>query len=196
MIQDNLPKGATKLSPEEMEGLKIKTITTRGELDRWEQQNISESMDWLDTRKNKSEILHEEFVKKLHEKMLDKVWTWAGSFRKTEKNIGVDKHRISIELRQLLDDTQFYIDNKTYEPDEIATRFNHRLVQIHCFPNGNGRHSRLITDTLLTDVLGKDPFSWGNGDLLNEGDVRESYINALRSADGHDYKPLRKFVRS
>jgi len=97
MIQDDLPKGATKLSEEEMEGLKIKTITTRGELDRWEQQNIGEAMDWLDKRKNKSNILNEAFVKKLHERMFDKVWDWAGTFRKTDKNIGVDKHRIAIE---------------------------------------------------------------------------------------------------
>ncbi|NLD46311.1 MAG: mobile mystery protein B [Clostridiaceae bacterium] len=195
-MQDDLPKGATKLSEEEMEGLKIKTITTRGELDRWEQQNIGEAMDWLDKRKNKSNILNEAFVKKLHERMFDKVWDWAGTFRKTDKNIGVDKHRIAIELRQLLDDTQYWIDNKTYEPDEIAARFHHRLVHIHCFPNGNGRHSRLMTDTLLTDVLGKEPFTWGNGDLIHEGDVRDIYISCLRFADGHDYSPLKRFVRS
>jgi fido (protein-threonine AMPylation protein) len=61
--------------------------------------------------------------------MLDTVWDWAGKFRKTDKNIGVDKHRIGIELRKLLDDTRYWIDNKTYEPDEIATRFHHRLVK-------------------------------------------------------------------
>lgn len=196
MIQDNLPKGATPLSEEEMEGLKIKTITTRGELDRWEQQNIGEAMDWLDKRKNKSEILNEEFVKKLHYQMLNKVWEWAGKFRKTDKNIGVDKHRIGVELRQLLDDTKYWIDNNTYEPDEIATRFHHRLVHIHCFPNGNGRHARLMTDTLLTDVLGKKAFTWGSGDLVHEGDVRDIYISALRFADGHDYEPLKRFVRA
>jgi Fic-DOC domain mobile mystery protein B len=196
MKQEDLPKGATPLDNDELEGLKIKTITTRSELDRWEQQNIGEAMDWLGTRKNKSEILNEGFVKKLHEKMLDKVWEWAGSFRKTDKNIGVDKHRIGIELKNLLDDTQYWIDNKTYESDEIAIHFHHRLVQIHCFPNGNGRHSRLMTDTILTDILDKTPFTWGNGNLSAEGDVRDTYINALRSADNHDYEPLRKFVRS
>ena len=191
MKQEDLPKGATPLDLDEMEGLKIKTITTRSELDRWEQQNIGEAMDWLDTRKNKSDILNEGFVKKLHEKMLGKVWEWARSFRKTDKNIGVDKYRIGIELKNLLNDTQYWIDNKTYETDEIAIRFHHRLVQIHCFPNGNGRHSRLMTDTLLSNIFDKKPFTWGNGILSAEGNVREIYINALRSADNHDYKPLK-----
>lgn len=196
MKQEDLPKGATPLDPDEMEDLKIKTITTRGELDRWEQQNIGEAMDWLDSRKNKSEILNEDFVKKLHDKMLNKIWAWAGSFRKTNKNIGVDKYRIGVELKTLLDDTKYWIDNNTFESDEIATRFHHRLVKIHCFPNGNGRHSRLMTDTLLFDVLDKEPFTWGNGNLSVEGDVRDTYINALHSADNNDYGPLMKLVRS
>ena len=110
MKQKELPKGATPLDTDEIEELKIKTITTRNELDRWEQQNIGEAMDWLDTRRNKTDILNEDFVKKLNEKMLDKVWKWAGNFRKTDKNIGVDKRRIGIELKNLLDDTQYWIN--------------------------------------------------------------------------------------
>jgi len=196
MKQVDLPKGATPLDPDEIDDLKIKTITTRGELDRWEQQNIGEAMDWLDTRKNKSEILNESFVKKLHEKMLNKVWTWAGSFRKTDKNIGVDKYMIGVELKNLLDDTKYWIDNDTYESDELAIRFHHQLVKIHCFPNGNGRHSRLMTDILLTDVFDKEPFTWGNGNLSVEGGVRDTYINALHSADNNEYEPLMEFVRS
>ena len=196
MNQEDLPKGATPLDPDEMEDLKIKTITTRGELDRWEQQNIGEAMDWLESRKNKSEILNEDFVKKLHDKMQNKVWGWAGSFRKTDKNIGVDRHKIGVELKILLDDTKYWIDNNTYESDEIAARFHHRLVKIHCFPNGNGRHARLMTDILLSDVLEKDPFTWGHENLSVEGDVRDTYINALHSADDNDYEPLLEFVRS
>ena len=196
MKQEDLPKGATPLDPDEIDDLKIKTITTCGELDRWEQQNIGEAMDWLDTRKHKSEILNESFVKKLHEKMLSKVWTWAGSFRKTDKNIGVDKYKISIELKTLLDHTKYWIDNDTYESDEIAIRFHHQLVKIHCFPNGNGRHSRLMTEILLTDVLDREPFTWGNGNLSVEGGVRDTYINALHSADNNEYEPLMEFVRS
>ncbi|MCW3787964.1 mobile mystery protein B [Plebeiibacterium sediminum] len=196
MIDTGNPPGATPLSEDELEGLKIKTIKTRGELDRWEQQNIGEAMEWLDKRKNKSEILNEDFVMKLHTQMFHKVWTWAGTFRKTNKNIGVDKFKIAIDLRHLLDDVKFWIENKTFNSDGIAVRLHHRIVAIHCFPNGNGRHARLIADTLLTDVFGLEPFTWGNGDLTSKGDVRKKYIEALRAADRHDYEPLEKFVRS
>jgi Fic-DOC domain mobile mystery protein B len=195
MMQFNNPEGATLLDPDELEGLKIKTITTRGELDRWEQENINTAIEWLSSRRNKADILNESFVRKLHEKMFGKVWTWAGMFRRTNKNIGVDKTLIGIELRNLLDDVKYWIENKTYEPDEIAARFHHRMVFIHPFPNGNGRHARLIADVLLTDVLGLEPFTWGNGDLVHTGDVRHHYIEALRAADGHDYEPLKTFVR-
>lgn len=190
------PEGATPLDPDELSGLKIKTITTRGELDRWEQENINQAIDWLLSRRNKTDMLNEAFVRKLHEKMFGKVWEWAGEYRRTNKNIGVDKTLIGIELRYLLDDIRYWVENKTYEPDEIAARFHHRMVFIHPFPNGNGRHARLIADTLLTDVLGQEPFTWGNGDLVYTGDVRHRYILALKAADNHDYEPLIAFVRS
>jgi Fic-DOC domain mobile mystery protein B len=196
MQQTDLPRGATPLDPEEMAGLKLRHITARGELNRWEQENISEAMDWLDKRKNKTEILAEEFIKKLHEKMFYKVWTWAGSFRRSKKNIGVDWTRIGVDLRQLLDDVQYWIEHKTYPADEIAARFHHRLVFIHPFTNGNGRHSRLMADILLADVLGQKPFTWGNGDLIAKGNVRNRYVDALILADRQDYSKLLEFVRS
>ena len=196
MKQTDLPRGATPLDPDEMAGLKLKHITTRGELNRWEQENISEAMDWLDKRKNKAEILTEEFVKEVHKRMFYKVWTWAGSFRRSGKNIGVDWTRISVDLRQLLNDVKYWIEHKTYPADEIAVFFHHRLVKIHPFPNGNGRHSRLMTDILLNDVLDRKPFTWGNGDLNEEGDVRNRYIEALVLADDHNYNVLKQFVRS
>jgi len=196
MKQPVLPIGATPLDPDEMAGLRLMHITTHGELNRWEQENISEAMDWLDKRKNKSEILTEEFVKKVHEKMFYKVWTWAGTFRRSDKNIGVDWIRIGVDLHQLLDDVNYWIEYKTYPEDEIAVFFHHRLVKIHPFPNGNGRHSRLMTDILLTNVLRQKSFTWGNGDLTFTGDVRNRYINALIMADKNDYVSLMEFVRS
>lgn len=195
MKQFDNPEGATPLEPDEIEGIKIKTITTRSELDRWEQENINSAIDWLSSRRNKTDILNELFVRKLHEKMFGKVWAWAGIFRRTNKNIGVDKNIIGIELRYLLDDVQYWIKNNTYEPDEMATRFHHRMVLIHPFPNGNGRHARLIADVLLKDILKLEPFTWGNGDLIHTGDIRKHYIEALRAADKHDYELLKKFVR-
>lgn len=128
------PDGATPLDPDELEGLKLKHITTRTELDRWEQDNIADAIDWLSKRRKKTDILTEEFITKLHIRMFGKVWTWAGSFRRSGKNIGVDWPIIAIELKNLLDDVRYWIENSTYEPEEIAARFHHRLVFIHLFP--------------------------------------------------------------
>ena len=165
------------------------------ELNEWEQRNMTDAYSWLD-RTRRKDILSEEFIRKLHEEMFGKVWAWAGEYRRTDKNIGVDWTQISVRFRELLNDVRYWIDHETYSPDEIATRFHHRLVQIHLFPNGNGRHARVMTDVLLEKVLKQEPFSWGSGNLFEEGDVRATYIKALRSADGHDYQPLIDFVRS
>ncbi len=78
---------------------------------------------------------------------------------------------------------------------ETAAWFHHRLVFIHAFSNGNGRHARLLTDLLLI-ALKQPPFDWGAGDLVVAGEVRARYLDALRRADGRDYSLLRAFVRS
>ncbi len=189
------PEGATPIDEDEKQGLLIDHISTREELNEWEQRNITDAYSWLD-RTRRKDFLSEEFIRKLHEEMLGKVWAWAGEYRRTDKNIGVDWTQISVRFRELLNDVRYWIDNETYSPDEIATRFHHRLVQIHLFPNGNGRHARVMTDVLLEKVLKRESFSWGSGNLIEEGDVRATYIQALRSADGHDYQPLIDFVRS
>lgn len=189
------PDGATPLSSDEKEGLKLSHITTREELNRWEQQNIADAYDWLE-RSRKKEILSQQFLMTLHKKMLGKVWVWAGEFRKTNKNIGVDWPQIPMNTRNLLDDVQYWIEHETYPPDEIAARFHHRLVEIHLFPNGNGRHARMAADYLLEKEFEREPFSWGSGNLMDQGDVRTKYINSLRAADQRDYSSLLEFVRS
>ena len=189
------PEGATPIDEDEKEGLLIPHISTKEELNELEQRNISDAYSWLD-RTRRRDYLSEEFIRKLHEKMFGKVWAWAGDYRRTEKNIGVDWAQIPIQFRQLLNDVRYWIDQETYSPDEIAARFHHRLVLIHLFPNGNGRHARVMTDILLEKVLDQEPFSWGSGSLIEEGDVRTTYIQALRSADAHDYEPLLYLVRS
>ena len=184
----------TELSPEEREGLIPSYITLRAELNDAEQSNINKGINWAERRRSK-DVLDEAFLRELHERMYGNVWSWAGTYRKTGKNIGVDAYRIGTDLNQLLEDVRFQIDNDSYPPDEIAARFHHRLVQIHCFPNGNGRHARVATDLLL-EQLERAPFSWGDADLVDEGEVRSRYIAALQAADHHDYGPLLAFVRS
>lgn len=187
---------STPLNPDEIDGLRPKHLTKRGELNQWEQENIQEALYWLEHERKGGPILSESFVCKLHEKMFNNVWLWAGQFRRTGKNIGVDWTAIPIKLRQLLDDVKYWIEHKMYLPDEIAVRLHHKLVWIHAFPNGNGRHARLMADILLTDVLEQQRFSWGSGNLIDTGKLRGLYISALKAADRNDYSLLKEFVRS
>lgn len=190
-------EGQTPLDDDEKEGLRIETIATREELDEFEQQNIEQAVEWTMKRSLKSEvILTEDFVQKLHKRMYGNVWAWAGEFRKTNKNIGIDKWHIPTELRYLLDDTKYWIENKTYPPDEIAIRFKHRIVATHCFPNGNGRHSRLMADIIVEKVFKQPVFSWGATNLVKGGDARAAYLAAIKIADAGNIEPLIKFARS
>ena len=188
--QDN---ASTPLTEEEREELIPSYITLRPELNEAEQANILEAEEWAFARKR--DVLDERFLTGLHKRMFGGVWRWAGKFRKTERNIGIDAYRISVELRQLLDDCRYWIEHGTYKPDEIAARFHHRLVLIHPFPNGNGRHARMATDLLLV-AMGRPRFTWGRFNLIDPGQTRQRYVDALRAADHHDIGPLLEFVRS
>jgi Fic-DOC domain mobile mystery protein B len=191
----DVPEGATPLDPNEIDGLLLSHITTRAELDRWEQENIAEAEVWSFRRKHR-DILTDGFARRLHKRMFGNVWRWAGTYRKTGKNIGIDALQIAIELRILCDNCTAWIEHVVYPPDEIAVRFHHRLTAIHPFANGNGRHARLMTDILLVHHLQRPRFPWGGGNLISAGECRQRYIAALRAADKHDYGPLLVFVRS
>lgn len=178
-------EGQTPLDPDEKDGLLIPTISTRNELDEVKQRNIEEAIRWTLERRKRftiEEILSEQFVMELHKRMYGEVWEWAGRFRNTNKNIGVDKYQIGIELRALLDDCRYWIENKTFPEDEIAIRFKHRIVSIHCFPNGNGRHSRLIADIIAEKILKRPVFTWGSQRLMQSSNYRSLYLTALRQA--------------
>lgn len=192
------PKGATSIQPDEFKDLIPDYISIMAELNQLEQSNIADAFVWAD-KQSLDEILTGTFVFKLHEKMFNQVWRWAGQTRKSNKNIGVLKEHIMNDLGQLLGDVQFWLQNNTFSKDEAAVRFHHRLVQIHIFPNGNGRHARLMTDLLLKKY-GEPKFSWGavatSTPIEVEGATRAEYIAALKSADAGDFAPLMKFVRS
>ncbi|MFN4885817.1 MAG: mobile mystery protein B [Bacteroidota bacterium] len=191
--------GQTPIDANESDGLKIKTITTQSELNEFEQLNIERALHWtLRKRFTADQILSEEFILSLHKKMYGDVWKWAGKFRASEKNLGIPFPLIGIELRKLIDDTHFWINHNSFPSDEIAIRFKHRLVSIHCFPNGNGRHSRLMADLIVEKLFQAPSFSWGQSHYLHTSNeyVRTAYLTALKEADQNNYKPLIEFART
>jgi len=187
------PDDATPLTPEERRELIPAHIAYRSELNEAEQENIIRAQDWAFGRRR--DPLTDKFIKDLHRRMLRDVWRWAGKFRTSDRNLGLPFYEIPVALRHLLDDTRTWIKHQVYPPDEIAVRFHHRLVQIHPFPNGNGRHARLMAD-LLVMRLGGERLSWGSANLQDAGIVRQRYIAALQAADDHDIGPLLAFARS
>ena len=184
---------STPLTVEEKDGLKLKWITLRSELNEAEARNIAQAQVWLMSNKNK-DICSDTFLRELHKKMFGDVWKWAGVYRTSERNIGVVPYQIPIKLMQLFDDVKFWIENKTYTNREIAVRLHHKLVQIHPFPNGNGRLSRLMADLVLEKLEGTKLY-WGNTNLVNVSEVRSAYIAALRKADAGDYADLMVFTK-
>lgn len=188
------PKGSTPLDLDEIEGLIPKNISLQAELNTWEQMNIQEAKAWAFGKKHDN-LFSIEFIQTLHKKMFDQTWKWAGSFRTTLKNIGVEAHQVQPELRKMCDDFSYQITHKVAEIDEIVARLHHRLVWIHPFPNGNGRHARLYADIVLVKK-GKNVFSWGKGDITSMNKTRDRYIEALRQADQQNFELLLNFVRS
>jgi len=196
LILDNQP-GQTPLDEDEKEGLLITTIINRSELDEFEQKNIEEAIQWTLGRKLKPTTLFSEaFILQLHYRMYGQVWAWAGSYRKTNKNIGVDKWQIPVAIKTLLDDVLFWVNNQTMSPETIAIHFKHRLVSIHCFANGNGRHSRLMADLIISKVYGQTEFSWGSANPKEADLQRDQYLQALRAADKGDMSLLMDFAKS
>ena len=181
------------LDAEERQQLIPSYITLRRELNEAEQINIAHAAKWLSSRRG--DLLDEGFLRELHRRMFGQVWRWAGRYRETPRNIGVDANRIRMDIAQAIDDARFWAANATYAPDEIAVRFAHRLVAIHPFPNGNGRLSRMVGD-LLAMQLGRPRFSWGSQSLIDANMTRAKYVAALRAADAHDLAPLISFARS
>jgi len=191
------PGGATSLSPEERKGLLQTWITHRAELNKAEAQNILAGAAWARRRRgvNPADLLNDEYAKALHKQMFGDVWNWAGKYRDRESNIGVKPHLIATEVLTLFNDARYWLEHKTYEPDELAARLHHRLVYIHPFPNGTGRLTRMMAD-LLVERLGRKAFTWGRGSLTDASELRASYMAALKAADNHDIEPLLHFARS
>lgn len=196
MLESSYIIGQTPLDEYEKHGL-IPGIIARKDLDRVEQENILQAREWIMQKSviSNHELLSEKFILNLHKRMYGKVWKWAGKYRQTNKNIGVDYYRIPTEFRQLLSDAQYWMQHKTYEITDIAIRIHHRLVKIHLFPNGNGRHARLYADVFIAK-FGGQVLTWGGcSDLSKPDEIRKCYINALREADCGYYEPLIDFSK-
>jgi len=187
--------GATPLDPDSIAGL-IPPLSTQAELNEFEEVNILSAIQWA----TRSRILRKDFpnvssLKRLHREMFKLTWKWAGDFRRVDTNIGIDWRYIQPDLHNLCEDTRYWVEHGSYPWDELGVRFHHRLVSIHPFPNGNGRHARLATDILLRQNR-QTPFTWGSQSLVADGTVRRTYIAALRRADIGDSAPLLAFVRT
>jgi Fic-DOC domain mobile mystery protein B len=185
--------GATPIDPDEARGLIPAHLTLQRELNEYEEANILEATEWLFARRS-GDPLDERFIHLVHERMFDHTWKWAGQPRRSDKNIGVPWYEIPVHLNQMLGDVRTQIEYKPYSPPEIAARYHHRLVAIHVFPNGNGRHARLMADLLLMRLEGRR-FEWGRGSLIAANELRARYIAALQAADGGDCRPLLAFLR-
>lgn len=184
--------GATPLT-DEKEDLIPDHLTTRGQLNAWEQANIVRAETWAFGRSGPV-MTTVEGLRELHRRMFSDTWRWAGQFRRSDKNIGVAKEMIWQNLATVCDDVRFWLDENTFATRETAARYHHRVVQVHPFPNGNGRHARLAADILLARH-GEQRFDWlGGGSLDQIGPVRARYIDALRSADKGDYGPLLAYL--
>jgi Fic-DOC domain mobile mystery protein B len=190
-------EGNTELSEEERLEL-IPSLTTRAELNAIERLNINAARVWAMRPRalQRPDLLTDAFARELHRRMFNQVWRWAGRYRTTEKNLGWEVHRLTEGVRNAFDDAQYWMQHSTYPLHEAAVRLHHQLVAIHPWPNGNGRHSRLIADLLVVS-RGGDELTWGaRADLMGAGEMRNRYITAIRAADAGDIVPLMNFAKS
>ncbi len=189
-------EGNTPLSPDEQADL-IPNLATKEELNQWERENIIVAYSWALSPRTlaRANALSEPYIRELHRRMFDQTWKWAGLYRSTEKNIGIPHHQIREQLAILIGDVSYWIEHGSFSADETAIRFHHRLVFIHPFANGNGRHARLMAD-VLARLQGRPEFTWNGAYIVAQGNIRRGYIEALQAADRNDIGPLLKFARS
>lgn len=191
------PPGATPLGQDDLDGLIPTWVATRGDLDVVEQENIEAATRWAFGRRrvvsNVPQLLTVDFTNRVHREMFGDVWRWAGRFRQRDSNIGVDPYLIPQNLRDALDDAIYWHENETFDATEIAVRLHHRIVAVHPYPNGNGRHSRFMADLYMRlRTLPRLP--WGGAVLGDANRLRATYIGALQRADAGDYQPLIEFA--
>lgn len=184
------PAGQTPLDPQELVGLKLKNLKLQSELNLAEAKNIAEAEFWLFTQSPEIESL--EFLQALHKNMFGKVWSWAGVFRTTERNIGIHPWEIRQVLTQVLENLKLRTSLGESRVD-LAVEFHHQLLFIHPFPNGNGRWARRVTE-LHCEYLSIQPPRWIELTQSNAAAYRDHYLAALKAADRGDPNPLKELM--
>ena len=187
--------GATPLEFDELEALIPEHISTQGELNAWEQRNIISGQEWALRARGATleNLLSDHYARQLHQRMFDNTWQWAGQYRKSGKNTGIDWMQIPEQVRNACEDAKQWVSDNVFDPQVLAVRFHHRLVFIHPFANGNGRHARLMADLLLIKYFKQERLPWGNSDLVTAGELRNQYLHSLRKADQGSFDALIKF---
>lgn len=189
--------GQTPLTEEEKLQLRP-SLSTRTQLNAAERLNIHSARLWA-VRKaglRRADLLTDAFARELHRRMFNQIWRWAGKYRTSDRNLGWEWSRVREGMRVLLDDARYWEDHATYPLPEIAVRLHHRMVAIHPWPNGNGRHARLLADILIA-ARGGAALTWGASlDLAHPGTARTHYLAALKSSDQNHYQPLLDFASS
>jgi Fic-DOC domain mobile mystery protein B len=190
--------GATPLTEEDLQGLKIPSVRNHAELNEVEARNIVRGQEWgLRARLARMpHMLSDEFVQRLHSRMFGDVWRWARQYRLRDTNIGVSHHMIRQDLRQLYTEATGWLECNVYPADEFAVRLHHRVVSIHPFRNGNGRHARMLADLAMVRHFGLERLPWSGSSLRYRDETRKAYLNALHAADRHDIAPLLAFARA
>lgn len=191
-------EGSTPIDPDEVDDLIPQHIETNSELNQWEALNIANAHAWLGGQRL-TDPLSVDWLAELHRRMFDATWKWAGILRRSDKNVSpFNWTQVPVLMRELVENTRAQYEASDHGPeviDEIAIRFHHRLVLIHPWPNGNGRHARLATDALLVR-WGRPAFSWGSGaNLVGRGEPRQKYLEALRAGDRGSFDLLLDFSR-
>jgi Fic-DOC domain mobile mystery protein B len=195
MIADAHAPGATPLDPDEAAGLLPKHIADKGQLNQWEQANIVAASQWAFAVAARADLLSDDFARELHRRMFNQTWRWAGQYRHSDKNIGVDWVQVPTQVRDLLADARYWLEHATWPKVEAVVRLHHRMVAIHPFPDGNGRHARLLADLLMMK-LSQPALTWGRGNLANAAALRATYIAALQRAGAGELGPLVDFAQS
>lgn len=184
--------GHTLVPDDELEHLKLSYIRTRGELNAAEQAGIARVYASR-RRPTLDRLLDDLYLRRLHRRMYDQVWDWAGRYRLVDTNIGIDPPQIPAAVRDLVAGAKMWFDGG--DPSVEAVRLYHRLVFIHPFVNGNGRFSRLAAH-FAGRALDIEPFTWGASLGLDTTTLRRRHLEALWAADAGDLDPLIVFSRS